>query len=108
MEIEVRALYALFETYHDVTYFTPESRAATDALGCQGSWMGYFGTRSAPLGAASPEMVTATFYNFHTKRVAESIPGAWKIASPENFLRARLSGVDSAMRRMLPAELLGG
>ena len=106
MEIDARALWVRFETYHDVTYFTPESRAATDALGCKGTWMGYFGTRAAPLGPTTPEMVTATFYNFHPKRVAEAIPAAWKIASPEAFLRTRLSGVDSALRRMLPAEML--
>ncbi|MFD1049706.1 hypothetical protein ACFQ1S_31345, partial [Kibdelosporangium lantanae] len=42
-------MWVLVETYHDVTYFSPESRAATDALGCKGGWMGYFGMRAAPL-----------------------------------------------------------
>ena len=103
-----RDMWVRFETYHDVTYFTPESRAATDALGCKGGWMGYFGMRAAPLGAASPELVTATFYNFHPGRVARALPDAWKIASPERFLATRLSGVDSGLRRMLPAEVLDG
>lgn len=99
-------MWIRFETYHDVTYFTPESRAATDALGCKGGWMGYFGMRAAPLGAVPPEIVTATFYNFHPDRVARAIPDAWKVASPEEFLRTRLSGVDGALRRMLPPEVL--
>jgi hypothetical protein len=99
-------MWVRFETYHDVTYFTPESRAATDALGCKGGWMGYFGMRAAPLGAVPPEIVTATFYNFHPTRVARAIPDAWKVASPEEFLATRLSGVDGALRRMLPPEVL--
>jgi Helix-turn-helix family len=105
MLTDARSMWVRFETYHDVTYFTAESRAATDALGCKGGWMGYFGMRAAPLGAASPELVTATFYNFHPDRVARAIPDAWGIASPEAFLRTRLSGVDGALRRML-AEVL--
>lgn len=108
MTMNVRDMWVRFETYHDVTYFTPESRAATDALGCKGGWMGYFGMRAAPLGAASPELVTATFYNFHPTRVARAIPDAWRIASPEAFLACRLAGVDGALRRMLGDEVLNG
>jgi hypothetical protein len=94
-------MWVLFEAYHDVTYFTPESRAASDALGCKGGWMGYFGMRSAPLGAVPPELVQAAFYNFHPWMVRRAIPDAWQIASPERYLEARLSGVDAALRRML-------
>jgi hypothetical protein len=94
-------MWVRFETYHDVTYFTPESRAATDALGCRGGWMGYFGMRAAPLGAAPPEVVTAVFYNFHPRMVARALPDAWRIASPEQFLDTRLAGVDGALRRLL-------
>jgi hypothetical protein len=99
-------MWIRFETYHDVTYFTPESRAATDALGCKGGWMGYFGMRAAPFGAATAELVTSTFYNFHPTRVGRAIPDAWKVASPEEYLRTRLSGVDGALRRMLGPETL--
>lgn len=94
-------MWVLFETYHDVTYFTPESRAATDALGCKGGWMGYFGMRAAPLGAVPPELVIATFYNFHPWMVRRAIPDAWQIASPEQFLATRLAGVNGALKRML-------
>jgi helix-turn-helix protein len=103
-----RDMWVRFETVHDVTYFTPESRAATDALGCKGGWMGYFGMRAAPFGEASPALVTATFYNFHPDRVARALPDAWKIASPERFLFTRLSGVEGALRRMLPVDVLDG
>jgi hypothetical protein len=94
-------MWVLFETYHDVTYFTPESRAAADELGCKGGWMGYFGMRAAPLGAVAPEMVISTFYNFHPRMVRRAIPDAWQIASPHDFLATRLAGVDAALKRML-------
>jgi helix-turn-helix protein len=102
-----RRMWIRFETYHDVTYFTPEARAATDALGCKGGWMGYFGTRAAPMGAASPEVVVSAFYNFHPSLVHRALPDAWRIATPEQFLTARLTGADGALRRML-SEVDGG
>lgn len=94
-------MWFLFEGYHDVTYFTPESRAATDELGCKGGWMGYFGMRAAPLGAVAPEVVIATFYNFHPWMVRRAIPDAWEIAPPDRYLATRLAGADAALRRML-------
>jgi len=39
------------------TYFAPESRAAADACGLRGFWMGYFAFRAAPLGAVGPDVV---------------------------------------------------
>lgn len=108
METTPRRMWRLTETYHCVTYFTPQARAATDALGCKGGWMGYFGGRAAPLGAASPELVTAVFYNFHPSRVARALPDAWRIAEPRRFLEARLAGVDAALRDMLGDGTLRG
>ncbi|WP_461121618.1 SCO6745 family protein [Saccharothrix stipae] len=99
--MEPRDLWLRFETYHDVTYFSPESRAVTDALGCKGGWMGYFGQRAAPLGAVPPEIATAAFFNFHPRTVARALPDAWDVAGPERFLQARLEGADLALRRML-------
>ncbi|MCE7007974.1 hypothetical protein LWC34_34905 [Kibdelosporangium philippinense] len=96
-----RRMWPLFETYHDVTYFTPESRAETDALGCKGGWMGYFGMRAAPLGAVAPEIVISSFYNFRPSMVRRAIPDAWQVASPEQFLEIRLKGAEGALRRML-------
>lgn len=102
-----RRMWVHFETCHDVTYFTPESRAATDELGCRGGWMGYFGTRAAPLGAVGPEAVISAFYNFHPARVSRALPDAWRIAKPERYLEARLTGADGALRRMLGDDVLG-
>jgi hypothetical protein len=64
--------------------------------------------RAAPLGAVPPEVVTAVFYNFHPDKVARALPDAWEVASPQAFLATRLSGVDGALRRMLPADVLAG
>jgi hypothetical protein len=105
---DARRLYVRYETYHDLTYFTPESRAATDAIGCKGGWMGYFAQRAAPMGAASPETVTSAFYNFHPSMVHRALPDAWRIASPEEFLATRLLGVDGAVRRMLGDDVVDG
>jgi hypothetical protein len=102
-----RDLWLCFEPYHDVVYFTPESRAAADELGCKGGWMGYFGMRAAVLGAAPEWLVTSVFYNFHPSRVGRAVPDVWAVASPERFLRARLAGVDGALRRMLGDEATG-
>ena len=103
-----RRMWVRYETFHDVTYFTPESRAATDELGCKGGWMGYFGMRAAPLGAAGPDQVVSAFYNFHRSLVARALPDAWGIATPERFLATRLLGADRALRRMLGADALTG
>ena len=108
MDAIARRMWVRFEPYHDVTYFTPESRAATDELGCKGGWMGYFGMRAAPLGPVDAETVTEVFYNFHPRMVHRAIPDAWGVAAPSRFLATRLVGVDGALRRMLGDEVVAG
>ncbi|MFC0543917.1 SCO6745 family protein [Kutzneria chonburiensis] len=105
--MSARRMWTLYEPYHGVTYFAPEARAATDALGCRGGWMGYFGLRAAPLGAVPAEVVAATFYNFKLSRVARAIPTAWTIASPAQFLEARLAGADAGLRAILGDDVVG-
>ena len=105
--MSARRMWTLYEPYHGVTYFAPEARAATDALGCRGGWMGYFGLRAAPLGAVPAEIVAATFYNFKLSRVARAIPAAWAIADPAQFLAARLDGVDAGLRAILGDHVVG-
>ncbi|TDD55033.1 hypothetical protein E1263_26420 [Kribbella antibiotica] len=99
-----RRLWKTLEPFHAITYFAPETRQATDALGLKGGWMSYFGCRAAPLGAASPELVAALFYNFHPAMVARSIPDAWERATPAQLLEARLAAVDTAVRRLFPSD----
>jgi hypothetical protein len=61
--------------------------------------MGYFAARSAPFGVVSPEVVTATFYNFSPERVAKSLRAAWEVSSPAEALRVRLDSAIAALRR---------
>jgi hypothetical protein len=105
-----------FEPIHGVTYFAPAVREALDGLGYKGYWMGYFATRSAPLGTVPPEVVTAVFYNFAPSRVAKALPAAWAIAGPEEALRVRQDtavavllgyGIEADENVTTAAELLG-
>lgn len=96
-----RRMWQILEPLHGVTYFTPETRLATEAVGLRGSQMSYFGCRAAPLGSAPAELVTATFYGFHPAMVAESIPAAWSCAHPDLLIVSRLLGADIALRRLL-------
>ena len=97
-----RRMWPAFETYHAHIYFVPEAAEAYRRLGLKGGWMGYFASRSAPLGAASPELVSAVFFNFHPAMVARALPDAWALASPEDVLAARLQTADVALRRLIP------
>ncbi|MDQ3756241.1 MAG: hypothetical protein M3394_00080 [Actinomycetota bacterium] len=101
-----RAIWQYGEPVHAVIHFAPERRAATDALGLKGGWMSYFGCRTAPLGAVTAPVATALLYVFHPQMVARAIPDAWSYASPAALLDARLSAVDSVMRRVLGDEIV--
>ncbi|OBA72054.1 hypothetical protein A5641_08955 [Mycobacterium sp. 1554424.7] len=94
-----RRFFDRFEPVHAVTYFAPEARAALDALGYRGFWMGYFAARSAPLGTVPRDVVTAIFYNFAPERVAKALPAAWEVAGPDAALRARQESAVAALRR---------
>lgn len=97
-----RELWPVFESYHAMIYFAPEAAEAFRALGLKGGWMGYFASRSAPMGPAPPGLVTAVFFNFHPAMVARALPDAWALATPEDVLATRLGAADAALRRLLP------
>jgi hypothetical protein len=103
-----RRMWIRLETYHGVVYGTAESRAVTDALGCKGGWMGYFGMRAAPLGAASAATITSAFYNFHPSLVSRAVPDVWRVAGPEAFLTARLAAADTALAALAGRDVLTG
>jgi hypothetical protein len=105
-EARARRMWRALEPVHAVTYFAPESQHACTALGPRGFWMSYFALRSAPLGAAPAELVTALFYNFHPGLVRRAVPDVWSVASPQRYLGVRLEAVDQALRRLLGADLL--
>lgn len=94
-------MWRVTEPFHAVGYFAPETRAAFDAAGLKGYWMGYFASRSAAMGAVPPEVVVATFYNFHPDMVKRAIPDAWFFSTPGAVLDARREGIDAALQRIL-------
>jgi hypothetical protein len=100
-----RRAWTLYEPIHAIVYFAPESGELYKAAGLRGGWMGYFASRSAPMGAVGAEVVTAVFHNFRPAMVARAIPDAWHFSSPERVLEARRSVADSALRRLWGAEV---
>jgi hypothetical protein len=95
-----RQLWQLLEPIHAIVYYAPEVFEEFAALGyaVDTRWPSYFAMRSAPLGSPSAELVSAAFYSFNPKMVAEYIP---TIAGSDDILAARLRGVDRALRRLL-------
>ncbi|MFE6172627.1 hypothetical protein [Streptomyces sp. NPDC056464] len=96
----VRQLWHLLEPLHAVLYYAPEAfeEAAAFGYATEERWPSYFPYRAAPLGPVSAEQVASAFYSFSPRMVAEHIDPAWKIATPEALLAARMSGVDRAYR----------
>jgi hypothetical protein len=90
------------EAIHAVVYFAPDTRASYDAIGLRGFWMGYFASRSAALGAASPELVTALFFNFAPAMVRRALPDAWQRASPPDVLIEREELAVRTLSPLLP------
>lgn len=91
---------------HSMVYFVPEGEQEYVAAGLRPGRMGYFASRSAPMGAVGPEVVAATFYNFNVQLVARHIPRAWTLVSPQDVLVARWKVADRALRRLLGDEVI--
>jgi hypothetical protein len=89
------------DSLHSLVYFAPEATEELVGIGLRPGSMPYFASRSAPMGAVSGGVTTATFYNFNPAMVAKHIPRAWTLASPADVLAARLRGADRALRRLL-------
>ncbi|TDP95158.1 SCO6745 family protein [Labedaea rhizosphaerae] len=96
-----RRCHRVLDPLHSLTYFAPETEQALTEAGLRPGRMGYFASRSAPMGRVGPNVVTATFYNFSPALVARHIPRAWTLASIEDILAARLAAADAATRRLL-------
>ena len=96
-----RSMWTLFEPIHAVTYFAPAARSAYEQAGLRGFWRGYYAGRAAPLGAAGAAVVTASFYTFAPAFVARAIPAVWELITPEQALRARMSGAVETLGGLL-------
>lgn len=93
----VRALCRSLERIHAPAYYAARVRRAWKEVGLKGYWMGYFGSRAAPMGAVTAATVEATFPSFAPHRIRRAIPDAWGFAAPGEILAAR----DAAMARVL-------
>lgn len=102
----MRQVWHLLEPVHALVYCAPEVFEEFAELGYEVDtrWPSYFALRSAPLGAASADLVSATFYSFNPAMVGEHVPTAWGVASPEQVLEARMRGIDRALRRLIDVE----
>jgi hypothetical protein len=96
-----RLAWQVGEPVHLLLYFHPRFGEITEAAGCKGFWMGYYGCRAAPLGPVPPAVVEATFYSFSPSHVAGSVPGVWTRAAPATLLETRLAAADTALRDCL-------
>ena len=99
-----RKCWRTLEPYHGMIYFVPEAAAAYEEVGVTGR-SGYFGSRSAPMGAVGPLVVQATFFNFHPELVHRAMDGLWEEVHPDDLVEARFGAADAALRRLLGDEI---
>ncbi len=90
------------EALHAVVYFAPDARDSYEAIGLRGFWMGYFASRSAALGPASPELVTALFFGFAPRMVERALPDAWTRTIPSIVLATREELAVRTLKPLLP------
>ncbi|MFH8571552.1 hypothetical protein [Streptomyces sp. NPDC017993] len=98
-----RRMWHQLEPLHAALYFAPEARQVASDLGFDVSsrWPSYFAWRTAPLGAAGPELVAATFYSFSPRMIARYVPRIWTTAEPAKVLDARLLAVDRTLTTLI-------
>ncbi|MET9244604.1 hypothetical protein [Nonomuraea sp. NPDC003709] len=98
-----RRMWHQLEPIHAVLYFSPQAFEEAGALGydVESRWPSYFAYRTAPLGRAGSRLATAAYYSFSPRMIAEHVPAAWEVASPERVLEARMTAVDRTYRALL-------
>ena len=74
--------------------------AELDELGVQRDAQ-YFAQRAAPLGRASAELVTATFYSFAPGYVSAHVPACWEQAAPEEIHAARVRAAEKIVEKLV-------
>ncbi|MDA8197054.1 MAG: hypothetical protein M0019_07620 [Actinomycetota bacterium] len=84
-----RSFYRSYEQAHAAIYFFEGAGRRYSELGLTSRGGQYFGSRSAPLGRASKELVFSTFYSFSMNSIERAIPSTWDIADPSDVVEAR-------------------
>jgi len=88
------------DTLHVPVYFAPEPSEGYAELGIRPR-AGYFVSRSAAMGAVSPDVTVATFYVFAPGLVHHVMAGCWDKASPAQVLAARHATAIERLRTAL-------
>lgn len=98
-----RKMWRTLEPLHAMVYFAPEHLEEYGALGLdvQGNRAAaYFPARAAALGAVTPAVVQAVFFNFSSLAVRFGMDRVWETTTPAALVEARLRVADRALRRM--------
>jgi hypothetical protein len=98
-----RKTWRALEPVHAMIYFVPEAQEEYAALGldvANNRAAGYFPGRAAAMGAVSPSVVQAAFFNFSPLAVQFGMAGAWETTTPAELVAARYRAADRALRRL--------
>ena len=96
-----RNLWRVTEPYHQLSYRSPEAEEEYVALGLDRPELRYFGSRLAALGPIGLHTATAVLYGFGPTYIAKAIPELWSIAEPIDISRARLTGAQRTLQRII-------
>ncbi|MEV0844630.1 hypothetical protein AB0J21_01870 [Streptomyces sp. NPDC049954] len=99
-----RRCHNVINPLHSLHYFSPDLGEVMGELGLKDRSAVYLATRAAAMGQVGAGAVTATFYNFSPRLVAEHVPAVWGTVFPGTVLQARLQVVDLTLRRLLGDE----
>ncbi len=105
--VTARKTWRTLEPVHSMIYFVPEAVERYRGAGIEREQSGYFASRSAPLGAATADLVIATFFNFEPGTVRAAMDGVWSATAPDALIDARLAAADGALRRLLGDRITG-
>ena len=98
-----RKMWKTLEPVHAMVYFAPEGPEEYGALGLDvegNRAAAYFPARAAAMGAVSPSVVQAAFFNFSALAVQFGMAGAWDTTTPTALVEARLRAADRALHRL--------
>lgn len=88
----IRTATKRLDTFHAASYFSAAVSAEYDKVGLARPAQ-YFAARACALGAASAELVAATFFSFNPNRIARVIPECWQTTPTDQVHEARVRGV---------------
>lgn len=88
----IRTATKRLDTFHAASYFSGIVSAEYDEISLARPAQ-YFAARACALGAASAELVAATFFSFNPDRIARVVPECWQVAPPGQVHAARVRGV---------------